>query len=299
MFRLGHISSLAYSPILWGPLAVGLDHVGPLWQVALSAWLSSSIVQFELRRDMEPSPEPLDKTGETSGSITPIAGQVAPTSPVEPVLVGQGSSGSGHASPTVVEPEFPPRPPEGVAATTAIPESVQLISDLRGHVEAIRGDVENVSSDGDSQGQESPAFGGSDPEADIEDYYTRVTGFTPGNMPYYDRTGHFDEFVSEDKEYDDQQNIVPSRDRPFGEEFGRTMGCQTPFGWTIDPFCILSPFLEELQEGHHHAVYAKEAYQRRNDFIRDNFWNIDRIESVYKGVAWGLLELGQESIGVG
>ena len=97
-------------------------------------------------------------------------------------------------------------------------------------------------------------------EDEDEDYWTRVSGYTPGGMPFFDLTGQFDDFVHEDKQHDEDEHVPPSRDKPFGHEFGRTMGCQTPYGWTVDPFCMLAPALEELQDGHPHNVFAEEGY---------------------------------------
>ena len=126
-----------------------------------------------------------------------------------------------------------------------------------GHEEAVREAVSVGSSEGDD-GQATPRLVCDewDEEPD-EDYWTRVHGFTPQHMPYYDLTGQFDDFVHEDTEYDELWNVPPSMDRPFGQTTGRTMGCQTPYGWTVDPFCMLAPALEELQEGHPHTTFAK------------------------------------------
>ena len=68
------------------------------------------------------------------------------------------------------------------------------------------------------------------------------------------------------------------------------MGCQTPYGWMVDPFCMLAPALEELQDGHPRARVAKEGYLRRASLIREAFWDMDRQESVYRGRAWGSLD---------
>ena len=177
---------------------------------------------FPQRKDME------DGSAPEGGTVTPVADPVRPLPGTVTVEVLPALEPSNVDSPA--DSRFSPN--GGCQDNSSGSESGKVTSP----------EVHAIPSSEAPQDQDPVK---SDEEEDIEDYYTRVSGFTTKGMPFYNLSGHFDEFVCPDNEYDDSRRREPSNDRPCGEFLHqRTMYCQTPYGWTVDPFCVLSPCLE-------------------------------------------------------
>ena len=159
MFRLGQDLACLGQPILWGSAALSIQFLHSAGQFVVSAWLSRSILQSMVEVSLSDTQEKEAPMEDSGGQ------QSAPAETLSGVDGAVETSGQDNSN--------------------------------EGHEETVREAFSVGSSEGDDgQATPPPVCDEWDEEPD-EDYWTRVHGFTPQNMPYYDLTGQFDDFVHE------------------------------------------------------------------------------------------------------